>query len=265
MKKNKGIKICIMIACICIILGSIIIGIGIVKGGNLHSFTFNRTFNWFPIFSYDEDVEEEDAVILNDLIKNINVNADIANIEVKRGNTNTVTINNIKKQNVKVNYEIDSVSIDIKNDFVWGRHDNRKICVQLKDDLYESMHITSNLGKIDIGDIRAKKFVVNSSVGKVKLNNIYSEDLNIEQSSGDVMIKGVLLGNSIVNNELGKINVGINGKQQDYRYKVHAKLGMVNVQDEKSNGFGTIKNGNPNANNNIELRCSFGDVELFFE
>lgn len=274
MKGNKLTKVVISIAFVLIIIGSIFIGVGFMRGGNFKYMSINRSsISWWPFDNdYDFDMEDnhsktnsssQNLQLQND-IDNLIVNADLGDIEIIRGNSNKVILNKMDKKYVNIDVKDKITNISIKHDDSYSNSNHEKIIIQLKDKEYNDIQIKSDLGKIKIDNLHSSKFKVSAKLGEIEMENIYSNDLYVDQSSGDVDIEGILLGNSIIKNSLGKIDVEIRGKQSDYRYDVKTSLGKTEIQNEEFKGSASVSQGDTNARNYLKINCSVGDVELSF-
>lgn len=272
MKRNNFTKVLISIALVLIILGSICIGVGFIKGGELKYMSLNKyTISWWP---FDNDIDEDEfnnqsiqtsknLQLQNDM-NNLIITADVGDIEVIRGSSNKIVLNKMNQKNINVEEKDGITNISVKHDTYFNNSNQEKIIVQLRDKEYKDIQIKSDLGKIKVDDIRSEKFQIHAQLGEIEMERIYSKDLYVNQSSGDVNVEGVLLGNSVIKNSLGKIDVEVRGEQNDYRYDVKTSLGKTKIQKETFKGSSSISQGDKNANNYLKIDCSMGDVKLSF-
>lgn len=271
MKKYKVTKIVISIAFVCIILGSICISVGITKGGNLKYLSLEEHhISWLPFYKNDKGMyinaeNTTNRVPLGNELKSVNVKVDIGDVEVREGDSNAVILSNVKRKYLHLDEKDGNANIVIRYDKFYNYSKSEKIIIQLKNKEYKNVRVLSELGEINVYDIQSAKFQIIAKLGKIHMQGISSKDLYVDESSGDVKIQGMIRGNSIIKNRLGKIDVEVNGNQNDYRYTVKNALGRTNIQRQIFNGNANIVSGDSNAKNFLKINCSVGDVKVSFD
>ena len=283
MRKHKGIRALVLVSVIFMILGSLCIGVGIAKGGDLRYLHVGKdTVSWWPFrgtfgiqlgdhFGVASWQEDENVTTGNRWeqklkdIKSLTLEIQLGDVRIERGNENKITFLDIREKDVTIQQEQASVSVKVDNsDVMRGDHDDTVI-ITLKDTQYERIRIDNKLGDVQVSNLSAKHISVEEKLGDISLENITSSDLSVLQSAGDIDVEGRLLGNSVVKNSLGDIDVTIRGDQKDYRYKVKNSMGDTQIQDREWEVHCDVEEGNQSSGNYLQIHSSMGEIDLYFE
>lgn len=273
MKKRKGIKVFIIIAFVFILLGSIFIGAGLMKGGSLKYLSISKeTASWWPfehgsmginfdIFDEDISVSTKNYEETLDSVKSVFIDADAADITIRRGTQNKLIYKIRKKEylSIRNNHGDLNIQVDHHNHL---HNMNTKIILELRDDVYDSIIVDSKMGDVLIEDVHAKAMNVNMKLGDVELKNIVSQSLNVDQKCGDIDVEGVLLNKTTISNKLGETQVYVRGNKNDYRYEVKNTMGDSEILGMEHEFSTDISSGNAAAHNLIQIDNKLGDIEL---
>lgn len=143
------------------------------------------------------------------------------------------------------------------------------------------IEIDSNLGDIDISDIKAEtlnlqldlgdiKFTnlimdtvdVDLNLGDVSTENIQTKNLTINNQMGDLSVKGTLTGQNSFETEMGDIKVETTLQKEKYALYLDSNLGDVKVDGVGMNGDYQVDN---NSGNIINASTTAGDIKVKFQ
>lgn len=282
MKKHRGIRALILVSIALMILGSLCIGVGIAKGGDLRYLHVGKdTVDWWPFkgsfgIQLDNTLSftswEDEEYSYNERwdqplqeVKSLSLDIRLGDVRVERGKENKITFLDIRKETVKVKQEKGVVTITVDNPEVFKGNRDDTVIITLKDTQYERIHINNKLGDVQLASLSAKHISVEEKLGDITLENIVSRDLTIAQSAGDIEVDGQLYGNSVVKNSMGDIVIHVRGSQKDYRYRVKNTMGDTQIQNRGWELQCDTEEGNRSSNNYLQLYSSMGDIDLQFE
>ena len=111
-------------------------------------------------------------------------------------------------------------------------------------DVTEHMEASVGVGSLEIGGGTYKKVNVDCGVGNFELSGTVNGDLTVDCGMGNTILK-------------------LNGKEDDYNYKLSCGMGNLTVNDSQYtdiSGSHTVKNDG--AIGTIDLDCGMGNLEL---
>lgn len=148
--------------------------------------------------------------------------------------------------------------------------------VYLPEKTYQSMRITNNNGRIELGQLPVKKLNVQTDNGQIDLRDIVSDEVTAEADNGKILIdhvegtlKGRLSNGSIkvltkdldrpiqLKNNNGSIVIQTETEPTNARFEVHKDNGEINILDQYS---GNAQFGK--GENLIELTTNNGKIEV---
>lgn len=232
---------------------------------------------------------EQTEEIFSKEVKGIEVDTDLANITVKQTNDDKLKVSlydgYTKYYSAKENGDTLSISYDVAgHTFKQGP----KIIVELPKHMeLEELYIDTDLGEAilqdieeslrmievysDLGNIRiedCKIYEESSVIVKAALGNIEIEDskfgeADLNAALGNVEFSGKVTGDMTVQADMGNIEVELDGKEKNYNIRMEADMGDVTYNNQKQ-GKSFSHNGE-DAEVEIVLTCSMGNVELSFD
>jgi hypothetical protein len=123
--------------------------------------------------------------------------------------------------------------------------------------------LTVDTGEIDVDELKAKQqsgYSVNA--GKIDIDHLDAKDITAECGVGELSIEGKITGNNTITNDIGNVNIKIEGKEEDYNYKVDCGIGMVIINDDKYSGVSSQRKNYTGAENSINVECGIGKVSI---
>ena len=278
MKKHRGTKIIVILSFVCIIVGSLLLGAGLVQGGSLRYLGVNAdTVSWWPFpfgnIGFGIWDEEDNTALYTDSglstkelenASSIYVDVDVADIDITRSSHNRISYKASTNENISIQEDDGKISIRLKHNS--GFHQKGgKLSIELSDKVFDSIEVECKVGEVTMRGIKTKDLQVKANLGSINLKNMYSEATDIEEKCGEIDIEGVFLGKSEIINKLGSSDVIVKGNPQDYHYEVKNSLGNTEVMGNDHTGSADLSSGNVNAKNYVYIKNSLGDIELEFQ
>lgn len=284
MKKHRGIRTLVVVSVVLMVLGSLCIGVGIAKGGDLRYLHVDKdTVDWWPFNgsfgiqlgdSFDFTSWEEEKHSYKERwdqslqeVESLSLDVTLGDVRIERGKENKITFLDIRKEKVNIKQEKGNVTVTVDNPDIskGNRNRNDTIIVTLKDKQYERIYVEDKLGDIQLKNLSAKHITIEEKLGDITLEHIVSKDLAIAQSAGDIEVDGQLYGNSVVKSSMGNITIHVRGDQKDYRYRVKNTMGDTQIQNREWELSCEAEEGNRSSDNYLQLHSSMGDIDLQFE
>lgn len=274
MKKHRGMKITLIVAMVFVIIGAILVGAGIAKGGSLRYLSVNsQTASWWPFHkasvgiggSFDDDDNNAKKVHYDksfETVRSLQVDVGIADIEIRKGNENRIVYRSNRDDDIKVSNKDGALTLVIKNDKIITNNSASKLIIYLKDATYEKLFIDIKIGDIDIIDFHAKDIEIYSKLGDIDMEGLYSERLMIDQKCGDIDVEGQLLQTTTIHNKLGDTEVNIRGNREDYRYEINNNLGDSEILGMEKEYSAKMTGGNSQAKHFVQIDNTMGDLEF---
>ena len=255
MKKHRGIRTLVVVSVVLMVLGSLCIGVGIAKGGDLRYLHVDKdTVDWWP-FDGSFGIQLGDSF-------------DFTSWEEEKHSYKErwdQSLQEVESLSLDVKQEKGNVTVTVDNPDISKGNRNDTIIVTLKDKQYERISVEDKLGDIQLKNLSAKHITIEEKLGDITLEHIVSKDLAIAQSAGDIEVDGQLYGNSVVKSSMGDITIHVRGDQKDYRYRVKNTMGDTQIQNREWELSCDAEEGNRSSDNYLQLHSSMGDIDLQFE
>lgn len=195
--------------------------------------TYNKNSN------YNFNLNKEDRNYINiyvpkdSIIEDINIISDVA----------SVGVDNIIAKNL-------DIACDVGN-------------VESKDCSIENVQIETDTGNIKVKNLQADFVETYSNIGNTVIQGS-SINKRLEGSSdiGNIEVDGKLYGKTNLSANLGNIEVNIDEDKSLYNYNVKNDLGVFKVDGKKHHKALKVNN---NCDNNINIQCDTGKIELNFK
>lgn len=162
-----------------------------------------------------------------------------------------------------VNIESDSGLVEISDAHISRLDlDNDMGDIKLNNIIVDSLNASVDSGKLTLDKVNADSFKFEMDMGNLKATNFTGGKVSGESSSGTVSIAGTVVGPVDIYNDLGNINLRLNGTENQYSYELESDLGSIKVNNKKSEGkLTTIYDNKPK----IKLLCDSGNIDISFK
>lgn len=276
MKSNMFVKILIGI----ILILFLIAGIGYVA----------KEKGLFEMKHADQENTSKDTKIISeskefDAFENINIKASVNNIEIVSSNKYKVELKYDETYG-KIDYKVENNTLKIDqnpykknmniivNNYIKiylpkdVKVKNLNISLEVGNINLENLDINKSTFKSEVGNMEIKQCLVNEVDASLDKGNIdinestINKNLELKSDVGNSNLNGKFLGYINISKNVGDIKLNIDENENLYNYK-----GSTNTGDFIINGKerGKVLNVYNSAQNNIELECSTGDINLDFK
>lgn len=128
----------------------------------------------------------------------------------------------------------------------------------------DRIKLETGAGKIKTGGLYADEAIgMEVGAGDVELGNVRAKKAKVECGVGNFHMSGKIEQELVVECGVGNCDIGLEGKETDYNYKVSCGLGKVSVNGNSMNGLaGKHMQNHPEAAGDIRLSCGLGKVTL---
>lgn len=139
--------------------------------------------------------------------------------------------------------------------------------VSVPEKLYETLHIKSNNGRINVDSIQAKNTNVNSDNGRIELSNIEGNTVTTETSNGSTSLQNVKASTVSVKSDNGRIEL-IDIEGELIGKTSNGSLSLVTshldrpIQFKTDNGRITIDTEKEPTNATIDVEVNNGKVDI---
>ncbi|MCL2772291.1 MAG: DUF4097 domain-containing protein [Oscillospiraceae bacterium] len=254
---KKGAKIIIIIGVVFILAGGLFCGAAYALGEN---YVDGKTTD------ISEDFTSGD-------VNKLNINNTIASVKIFKGDDNAAGSISIQAENVieselkcDLSNNILTISYNpttVKFGFItlpsglfnWNKSSPVINIYIPADKLFDEVYFTGNIGNINIDDISAKDFTIDSGVGNFSADNmtvsgnlnignrVGGSDINavingqtkIDGGVGSINVSGQANGDITINGGVGSINMDLSGSVTAYAYNVKGGLGSIKLNGNKIN------------------------------
>lgn len=273
MKKNKT-KAIVIIAIICVVGGSILLGAGFAMGGDINTMHIGKdNTNWWPFEAslginvleqneYTDNMTDRWEMSLHQDTQ-LSIEMDLGDIRIKAGDEAKIKFYNIKESEVTTKLDKTKREIKVKRPGIHHNVNNARMEITLpKNELYD-LEVDNKLGDINIRELKFNKLDIKTNMGDISMQDVQSEDTDVNNDCGDVKMFGLFKGETSVENKLGDIKMEINGDEQTFDFDVENKLGDTKIQDRNYEFKSNIKEKHGNANR-LKIEGHLGDITVNF-
>lgn len=264
-------KVSMLIACICIVLGAMLIGAGFGLGGELHDVLGVNFGNVrLGIWGNGGSTGKTETIELSEF-DTLTMDISIGDIIVKRGNSLALTIVNVPSDEYSVKQDGTALTIKSHQDvnlfnFSLDRFDYEFVLTVPKDMEIKQADITSNMGDIEVSNLLFRELSITQHMGDMELSDVDSEEIKLDQNMGDITYKGSHPGNMNVDNAMGDIEIMIQDAMSNYRYHCSTSMGSIKVNNQHQDGFSEeLSGGSSNAPYEVIVDNAMGDIEVEFD
>lgn len=234
---QKGIKVAAIVLAvfiICIIINAILSVVGYFGLSNNNK-NYNNTFS---------------------NIKNIEIDLNSANVELRSGEEFRVEANNVS-DNLKVRERNGNLYIEEDTFWLWN-NSGGEIIIYVPS-ILDKLSIDTAAGTTTINDITSRSTDLDMGAGILKVSNSSLADLELDCGVGDISLMGEILGRSSIDAGVGEINLNLTGGEELYSLDIDKGIGNITINgiDFDSTTYGS-------GVNKIDIDGGVGDITIDF-
>ena len=219
---------------------------------------------------WDEEVEgddtsssTEDAEFTLDPFTSIDVDADIASVNIVQGDEYKIewSVHRSGVPSYDVKDGVLKVTQKHPHKNITGEHSCRITITMPENINLDRTEIDADVGDVKIKGVTSKKTTITADVGTVNLENCQMGDSSIEADVGDVRLYLCEFKDLTVSADVGSINIDAAQDLSDYSFDLEASVGDIHINNEhmrkrfEKHGSGKYK---------IDADCDVGSMEINF-
>ena len=185
-----------------------------------------------------------------------NINSKIINIVCDYGD---VILSNSSSHSIT----LDSSSGEIEVINIQGKDmkiDNSYGDVKLENTSLSNLDVYMSCGDFDGANLNvSEEYKIENSYGDIDIENSNINNTNASLSCGDFEFDNVEFKNLIVDNEYGQVSIDTPISENSFNYKLECDYGEIEIN---GNDFNDSYLRNNNVDNNINIKCSSGDIHI---
>lgn len=223
------------------------------------SFMTNSHSNEKIKISIPNDVSLDDVNVVSSsskvnisdvLLKNLSINCDYGNMDLKNINTE----GDISIVGNSANIDFDNVSCNKLNaNCDYGNINGKGVKVN-------NFNVNTDSGNIKLSSLNVSEMLsMNNKYGNIKINDGSINKLKIDADSGKVDISSNGLNTVDINNNYGNVDINTSEKDNLFNYKLYCKYGHVSINNVSQGDNYTRE---INASKNMNIKCDSGNIEI---
>ncbi|UFT99035.1 DUF4097 domain-containing protein [Radiobacillus kanasensis] len=279
MKKVALIAFIVFVLGIVGVLTTYASGDHFLTGGNSHDITESKSF-------------------AAENVQHLSVKVDVGEVKVKRSNSDEieVSIRASEQRKGQIEYSIDKKEdvVEVvfnKDDSPWYSFPNISfgdhgsvVEIKLPDKEFESLAIESDVGEVDVHQVKAREFTATSDVGDIKVDQVVADTstlssdvgeievnggtgaFHIESDTGDVSLELNALEEDVhIESSVGEVSVSLINEPKNFTFDLASDVGGVSVEGfssiQKSSGRSYyVEQGN--GNSLLQVKADVGEVQV---
>lgn len=195
-------------------------------------------------------------------IENVKVEIDAAALEVNESTDDQIRLDCDVKG--KISCYIQDDTLILKGEKYSDNH-NDKISLYLPKEIHpDDVEIKLGAGKITINTIRTGKLSAEVGAGSLSIQNADIEHVDLNAGVGKIDFMGSISGDIDAKCGVGDIDMQINGDKENWNYDVECAAGKVVVGEDEYENLVRNVDINYEADNDCDIACAIGKVELSF-
>lgn len=151
------------------------------------------------------------------------------------------------------NYAFDEVMLDM------GAGDME--CKGLK---AEEISMDAGAGRIVLDEVSAREIEASIGAGQIRLKSMQTGSLTADVGMGEFLADGTISGDVDVECSMGNVEIKIDGRKEDFNYRLEGAMGNINLDKDSYGGFAEEKNIDNGAGKTMDIECSMGNITIKF-
>lgn len=165
----------------------------------------------------------------------------------------------------------------------WNKLQGIIITVYVPESRYDSVVLDMGAGIMEFGEMYADSFEFNLGagqiigeyveadsvnahvgMGEIELLNVSCRRMNADVGMGSMETRADVTEYLDAKVSLGNLDLTLVGEEEDFNYHVNADMGNVDIGKKSMSGMGKNKDIDNNADKQVNVSCSMGNVSVFF-
>lgn len=275
--KKAPIKIVTILAIILISIGTILCGIGWIKGERISRTNLAWKGLHFDVSEYFDDIDDdiystnrEERIDIGSFL-HVNMDFDIGDFEIIQDHETYLEVINLPRDIFSYKVENNTLYVSVnavswKNNFGFDSTDY-KVKLHVDSELGD-VKVTSNMGDINLKGFTCGSLDIEQNMGDIETDNVDVKGaVYMDQDMGDVSFSGRIKADSEFENAMGETEVHIFDSEANYTYKLASSLGGINVNGRNVGDSldSEYSYSGSSSKATITIHNSMGDIELEFD
>lgn len=242
--RNTVLIIASVVTVLCVIIGSV--------GVN------TKIFNAFSGLSFAKSART-DAQSLDGDVKEIHLDLDLANIKIKKGSENTISISNNKSEKSIMTFENGILTVECKEDVKLSPFSRAASDVEitLSNDV-DIIDVVCSVGDFEVSDITAKEFKSSLDMGDVDIKKCKFDNMDLSSDLGDIKVRDVEFSNGNVTSSAGDVDLELSGMGNDVAFDIAVDLGDVEINGKEVDNHYKTTDGTKE----LSVSLNMGDLDI---
>jgi hypothetical protein len=166
-------------------------------------------------------------------------------------------------------YEEPTITITIPDNFTAGsfKLDIGAGDVMIEEVVASEADFIVSAGRLVIENASiSEKSYYEVGAGSIELKELQANDVSIDCGVGSIFIEGTITGNNDIICGVGKVELLLDGEEDDYSYEIESGVGSINIGDDYYSGVSSEKVINNDGTAGVfKLDCSVGNITVDFQ
>lgn len=129
----------------------------------------------------------------------------------------------------------------------------------------DKLSIELGAGKFEGDIISSKNAEIRVGAGSLVIDRFSTDTIKMDCGTGRLELNGSVNGNADLECGLGNITLSLTNRENDFNYDIDCGIGNVLIGNQSIGGIATKRTIDNNANNNMDIKCGVGSIELNFD
>ena len=296
---GKGIKVFLITACVCILMGIVLL-IGVIACGGKEAvaqvvdggvyFSDNGLHvGGVSVFEDTAEMEFDSTKEMKfsaDSFENLDLELTAGTFEIVEGDSDKIIVRSAKKidliqsgktlivdtdRGVKVHFfgvsdEGHHVEITLPKGKEFRNIDIEIGAGQLEADLLtaEDVEMMIGAGSIIVDKFVCEKGKVSVGAGEAIIKEGVAGKLDLDVGLGDLQYDGSLGGDLDADCGMGNMDIRLDSREEDYNYQIDVGMGDISVGNSSYGGMAQSKDIDHDADADMDLDCGMGSIKIKF-
>ncbi|NLC25560.1 MAG: DUF4097 domain-containing protein [Fastidiosipila sp.] len=195
-----------------------------------------------------------------DDIVNLDLNLHHGTLNIEKGES--FSIQNTNNQPIRTSVQGNTFVLDTGRRMM--NRNNNIILTFPRDIVFENVKISIGGGILEINHLTADTMHLSVGGGKINARDVTAQKLSLESGAGEINLTGNVSETLDINQGVGQTSVVLDGKENDFNYKINYAVGRVRIGEREYSGISGSDNINNNADKNMTINSSVGNLNVQF-
>lgn len=184
---------------------------------------------------------------------------DVECIQVKQKNIREFKVG-VKNDTLVISEGTD-VKIDIDD------VEDRRLTIVIPNEMqFQEVELEIGASQADIKDIQSENLSITVGAGQADVSKIAAKQFDLEVGAGQATVVQLSVDRLDVEAGVGRVDIELNGVQEDYNYKVECGIGNIQVGTSSYSGLGSEHEVKyDGVTKEIKVECGIGEVKIKFQ